>query len=129
MQVERGFAGLAEGADGEGERGDEAAEVDDVIERDCGVPAVAQVGEDGVVEAVVGLGVAENAVVHAAVEGVEDAGSGQEIHIGHPEGIEFGAAVVFDAAGAAARDGRVEVESHRGVSRGGRAGLQAGIAE
>ena len=107
-----GLAGFAEGAGGEGKGGDESAEVDDVIERDGGVPAITEVGEDGVVETIVGLGVAEHAVVHAAVEGLDDGGSGGEVHIGHPERIEVGAAVELDAAGATAGDGGVEIGIH-----------------
>ncbi len=109
-----GLAGLAEGASGDGECGHQAAEVDDLIDGDGGVAAVAQVGEHCVIEAFVGLGVAENPVVDAAVEGIDDGGSGGEIHVGDPEGIEVGTAIVFDAAGSAAWDRGIEVEIHVG---------------
>lgn len=110
-----GFAGLAECASGKGKGGDEAAEVDDLIEGDRGIAAITQVSENRVIEALVGLGIAEDAVVDAAVEGVDDRGSGSKIHVRHPEGIELRTAIVFDAAGFAARDWGVEVEIHVGV--------------
>ena len=71
-----------------------------------------QVVVDGGIEAFVGHGVAEDAVIDALLEGFETAGSGGEIHVGHPEWIEFRTAVVFDATGAAAGDHLVEVEAH-----------------
>ena len=110
-----GFAGLAECASGKGKGGDEAAEVDDLIDGDRGIPAIPQVGENRVIEALVSLGIAEDTVVDAVVERVEDRGRGGEIHVSHPEGIEFRTAIVFDAAGSAARDQGVEVEIHAGV--------------
>lgn len=69
-----GFAGFAESAPGKGKGGDKAAEVDDLVERDRGIAAIPQVGENRVIKALVGLGIAEDAVVDAAVEGIEDGG-------------------------------------------------------
>jgi hypothetical protein len=105
-------AGLAERPCGVGERGDEAAEVDDVLQRHGLAVALAQVGDDRLVQAGVRLGVAEDAVVHALVQRVEDHRGGGEVHVGDPERIELRPAVVFDAAGPAAVDQGVEVEMH-----------------
>lgn len=109
-----GSAIAAEGTGGEGKRGDEPSEVDDVLARDFRVAPGFQVVVDGLVEAFVGLGVAEDAMVDALVQCGEDFRGGCEIHVSDPEGIELGAAVVFDASGAAAGDGEVEVKLHAG---------------
>lgn len=58
------------------------------------------------------LGVAEDAVIDALVEGVEYARRGNEIHIRHPIGIEERFAVELNTSGAAAGDDGIEVEIH-----------------
>ncbi len=89
--------------------------MDDLIDRNGRTTAVPQIGEDGVVQSFVGLGIAEDSVAHAAVEGVQNAGGGDKIHVRHPERIEFRAAVVFDAAGPSADNRGVEIEFHAGA--------------
>ena len=68
------------------------------------------------------LGVSENSVIHPLVQRLEDRRRGSEIHVGDPERIQFRLPVILDAAGAAAVDGRVEIEIHRAAfltARGG----------
>lgn len=93
---EGGVAGFSEGAGGEGEGGDEAAEVDDLF---CGrgvAEAVLEVVLEGFEEGGVGDGVAEDAVVDAFADRGDDLGRGGEVHVGDPEGIEVGAAVPLE---------------------------------
>ena len=93
---EEGIAGFSEGARGEGESGDEAAEVDDLFFRGSVSDAVLQVALEGFDKRGVGDSVAEDAVVNALADGGDDFGWRGEIHVGNPERVEVRAAIPLE---------------------------------
>lgn len=83
-------AGTREGLDDGRERRDHAGGVDDCARVDG--PAVARaepVADSGVVF-LADKGVAEDALVDTAAQGIGDAGSGPEVHVGNPHGQDVG---------------------------------------
>ena len=111
---------LAKGPRGKRQSRHQTTEMHDVFEGHGGVAALAQVLEDGFVQAVVGLGIAEDSVVHPPPQGLQDGRCRGEIHVRHPERIQFRPAVKLDAAGAAAGDRGVEIKGHRRAVFSGR---------
>lgn len=94
------------------EGGDESAEVDDVFDGYLRLAALLEVLNNRIVQALMRLRIAENSVINPAVQGIENAWRRGKIHVSHPEGIEFGSAIILDAAGALAGDVAVEIEMH-----------------
>lgn len=107
-----GFARLAERTCGEAESGDDATKVDNVFYGDDGTVSAVEVGQQGIFQALVWLGVAEDTVIDPLVESFKNAGRGDEIHIRHPVGIEKRFAVELDASRGTAGDDGVEVKVH-----------------
>ena len=115
------LVGLAEGAGGQGEGRDQPAEMDDLSEWNFGPASDLEIGKDGLVQAIVSLGIAENPVIHATVQGLQDFRAGGEVHVRHPKRVQLRPAVILDVARASARNRRVEVKAHApGVASGGR---------
>ncbi len=110
---EEGVAGFSKGAGGEGEGGDEAAEVDDFFFGRGVADAGLEVALEGFDEGGVGDGVAKDAVIDALPNDGDDFGRGGEVHVGNPEGVEVGAAVPLERAGGAAGEGGVEIGHER----------------
>ena len=89
--------------------------VDDVVAADAVEPVTAaEPSDDGLIVAIGHVGVAEDAVVDASVQGFYDLRQGSEVHIGHPEGqhVVVGRLVPLHAVGVAAGYDFVEVVSH-----------------
>ena len=66
---------------------------------------------------VIGFGhfcIAENAVLHPLLQGIDNGGCGTEIHIRHPHGqyIFLFGSVPFVGVRPATRDNRIEIVSH-----------------
>ena len=73
------------------------------------VDPVLQVVLKGFDERGVGDGVAEDAVIDAFADGLDDFGRRGEVHVGDPEGIEISAAVPLEGSGSTAGDWGVEI--------------------
>ena len=101
---------LEDGADG----GDDTAGVLDPLAGKVPVVTGAVPPTDGVVEAVGHEPVAVDGVGGAALDGVGNAGCCLEVHVGDPQGEDIvgGHLIPFDAVGAEAGGGGVEVVKH-----------------
>ena len=112
---DHGVAGLGEGVDGHGQGEHHARRHDEPLA--LGAPAVARLEPalHGLVVAVQGHRVAEDAVLGALHERLDGAGGRLEVHVGHPEGQVVGGMsapvprVPLQAARAATVDDALEV--------------------
>jgi len=80
-----GVSGIRKGPSCEGEGGDKSTEMDEVIGRDGCPMSFCEVGENGVDEAIMRESIAEDTVVHPAMESLNDFRRGREIHVRDPE--------------------------------------------
>jgi hypothetical protein len=91
--------------------------MNNLFERNFNTSPVAQIDEYRLVEARVGLRISKDTVIHTAMQGLENRRRRGKIHVRHPEWIQLGPAVVFDAARALSFDPMVKISTHPAFCR------------